>query len=594
MEVPPGIKYLARTLPVALLPCALAFASLLRVDLPLGARILLSLLANPLSLFVSDWYQQVHEARHASSRGAELIPVVRDSRPFGLGTLAKLRESFRSGYPGDFIEDWREEYGHTFMTKIFFDRVITTTEPGHVKAILATDFDNFWKGPQEAQMSQSLLGYGIFNTDDELWKFHRSITRPFFSRERISDFDIFNHHSLAALELLKTRLANGYAVDFQDLVSRFTLDSATSYLFGKSIDSMSAGLPYPFSSPLADSEAFVNHPSTTYVRSFVQSQLMTLERAALQKRWPLFEFWKDRIKPHRKVVDEFIEPILNEALEKKRQKKETAAEGKTVEEGGEEETFLSHLVEATDNKEIIRDSIFNILIAGRDTTAATLTFAIYMLAEHREILAKLRAEITEVIGSSRMPTYEDFRHMKYLRAFLNETLRLYPPVPFDSRASKQATVFNATRPGEKTLFVPAKTRVRYSVFVMHRRTDLWGPDALQFDPDRFLDERVRKYLTPNPFIFLPFNGGPRICLGQQFAYHEASFFLVRLLQSFTNISLAPDAQPEESKPPESWKMRPGTQANEKIQLGLHLTMYSKGGLWVRMDRLAPETNSEIA
>ena len=50
---------------------------------------------------------------------------------------------------------------------------------------------------------------------------------------------------------------------------------------------------------------------------------------------------------------------------------------------------------------------------------------------------------------------------------------------------------------------------------MHRRTDLWGPDALEFDPDRFLDDRLHKYLTPNPFIFLPFNAGPRICLGQQ-------------------------------------------------------------------------------
>ena len=57
--------------------------------------------------------------------------------------------------------------------------------------------------------------------------------------------------------------------------------------------------------------------------------------------------------------------------------------------------------------------------------------------------------------------------------------------------------------------------IGYSVFFMHRRKDLWGPDAEEFDPDRFLDERVKTYLTPNPFIFLPFNAGPRICLGQQ-------------------------------------------------------------------------------
>ncbi|KAJ7062885.1 cytochrome P450 [Mycena amicta] len=583
MEIPPGLKYLSRALPLTLLPCVATYLVLgaFPQALPLWCRVLAALLAQPLGLILDDWYKQTREAGDARARGAELIPVIRDSRPFGLNTLAVLRKSFRSGYPGDFIEDWREEYGNTFITKVMLDRVITTIEPDHVKAILATEFDNYWKGPQDSQLGQSLLGFGIFNTDDELWRFHRSLARPFFSRERISDFDVFDHHTREALALLKNRLAEGYPVDFQDLASRFTLDSATSFLFGKSIDSMSAGLPYPESSPLANLPAFDNHPSNAYVRSFFQSQVFTVHRLALQRQWPLVEFWKDRVKPHRKIIDEFIEPILNEALAKKNKGTQGGeVDGKMAEdsEGGEEETFLSHLVQATDDKEIIRDSIFNILIAGRDTTAATLTFGVYMLAEHPEILEKLRAEILETVGTSRMPTYDDFRNMKYLRAFLNETLRLYPPVAFGSRASKKATVWPATRPGEKALYVPARTRCRYSVFVMHRRTDLWGPDALKFDPDRFLDERVRKYLTPNPFIFLPFNGGPRICLGQQFAYHEASFFLVRLLQSFTDFSLAPDAQPEKSKPPPSWKTRKGTQAGEKIRLGMHLTMYSEA--WI--------------
>lgn len=86
--------------------------------------------------------------------------------------------------------------------------------------------------------------------------------------------------------------------------------------------------------------------------------------------------------------------------------------------------------------------------------------------------------------------------------------------------------------GEPDIYIPPRTRCLYSVLLMHRRKDLWGPDgtlehvysmhsvanhraALMFDPDRFLDERVQKYLLPNPFIFLPFNAGPRICLGQQ-------------------------------------------------------------------------------
>ena len=151
-------------------------------------------------------------------------------------------------------------------------------------------------------------------------------------------------------------------------------------------------------------------------------------------------------------------------------------------------------------------------------------------------------------------------------------------------------------------------RTPYSVFHMHRRKDLWGPDgtsksfiqittnlfvvALEFDPDRWLDHRLHKYLTPNPFIFLPFNAGPRICLGQQvcfplqsfvdhnshtfyqFAYNEVSFFLTRFLQNFSSVSLAPDAQPPSSRPPAEWAGAPGRKGIEKIVAKSHLTLYA--------------------
>jgi len=122
----------------------------------------------------------------------------------------------------------------------------------------------------------------------------------------------------------------------------------------------------------------------------------------------------------------------------------------------------------------------------------------------------------------------------------------------------------------------------YCVFLMHRRTDLWGPDAMEFDPDRFLDERLHKYYTANPYIFLPFNAGPRICLGQQFAYNEVSFMLIRLLQTFDSIELDPSSQPADSIPPASWKNAAGRQAMERIWPKSHLTMYSHKGVWVKL------------
>jgi cytochrome P450 len=106
--------------------------------------------------------------------------------------------------------------------------------------------------------------------------------------------------------------------------------------------------------------------------------------------------------------------------------------------------------------------------------------------------------------------------------------------------------------------------------------------ADQFDPNRFLDERMKEYLIKNPYIFLPFNAGPRICLGQQFAYNEVSFFLVRLFQQFSEFTLARDAQEPQFVPPESWAACEGTKGMSQIMIGANLAMYIKGGLWVRM------------
>jgi len=119
---------------------------------------------------------------------------------------------------------------------------------------------------------------------------------------------------------------------------------------------------------------------------------------------------------------------------------------------------------------------------------------------------------------------------------------------------------------------------------MHRRKDLWGPDADEFDPGRFIDDRVKKYLVPNPFIFLPFSAGPRICLGQQFAYNEMSFFMIRLLQKFDKITLDMDAQPQRTTSLLEWKTK--RREVEKDLLAVHLSLSTKDGIWVRMNEIS--------
>ncbi|KAG2028464.1 cytochrome P450, partial [Suillus americanus] len=137
-----------------------------------------------------------------------------------------------------------------------------------------------------------------------------------------------------------------------------------------------------------------------------------------------------------KVVNAFLDPIVKDALEKH----STAGEF-DKNEFADDQTLVDHLVNLTSDFKIIKDETLNILLAGRDTTASTLTSAVYLLAMHPEFLTRLREEIISKVGLTRRPTYDDIKEMKFLRAVLNETLRLFPAVPFDVRENIQDTTW---------------------------------------------------------------------------------------------------------------------------------------------------------
>ncbi|KAL1754622.1 cytochrome P450 [Schizophyllum commune] len=582
---PPGVVFLLKSVPRLIYPsivaygCLRVFEHVRNVQLSAYAIAIAVLLVNPLLSLGQRVWAQSRNRRKAAAMGAVIAPSVHRRLPFGISHMLNNRRTAKKAMFTDLMSNWAKETGsNVFRIEIMGDARIITLEPDHVKAILATQFEEFEKGPVQFELGRSLLGQGVFNSDGDMWKFHRTMTRPFFSKDRIAHFDIFDRHAADILSQAKTRLAQGLPIDFQDMVARFTLDSATEFLFGHDVNSAGAGLPYPPGSPLA-TVGSREHPSDRFVDAFTEGQsLMALRVRTSGTAWPLFEFWEDRVAAKRRVVDEFVNRILDDpafASAGPDMEKQSGATGKP----GEDDTLLRHLLNQTQDRQVLTDEIVNLLVAGRDTTSGTLTYGIYKLAEHPDIAKRLRAEVIDKVGPTRRPTYEDIRDMKYMRAFLNEVLRLYPIV-----TSNRDTVLPYKDSSKAPVFVPKGTRCGYSVYLMHRRTDLWGPDAGKFDPDRFLDARLAKYLTHNPYIFLPFNAGPRICLGQQFAYNEMSFFLVRLLQSFSSFSLADDVQPAESVAHFRTADSPDAEV-ETRQFAAHLTMHLKDGLWMRMQEV---------
>jgi hypothetical protein len=145
-------------------------------------------------------------------------------------------------------------------------------------------------------------------------------------------------------------------VVIQDLVARFTLDSATEYLFGHDVESLSANIPYPPSAAHLNKPSFNNHPSTIFAKAFGEGQSLTVFRSSIGKDWPLLEFWSDKVAPFRKVMDSFTEPLMEAALAKRNLELSEGVDGKDNDD--ENDNLLAHLVRHTQGRVNFRQALF--------------------------------------------------------------------------------------------------------------------------------------------------------------------------------------------------------------------------------------------
>lgn len=196
-----------------------------------------------------------------------------------------------------------------------------------------------------------------------------------------------------------------------------------------------------------------------------------------------------------------------------------------------------------------------ILLAGRDTTSAMLGWVFVELSLHPETFSKLREIVLREVPEDEDVTFAKLKSCRYLQHVLNETLRLHPTVPLNQRtAVKDTTIPIGGGPDQRASIAIRKGQiVLFSVYLMQRRKDLWGPDAAEFRPERW-EQKIPAW------YYLPFLGGPRICLGQQFALTEASYLLVKLLREFDTLEPADTAQMSRRKKGLGVTMWPGDEA----------------------------------
>ncbi|KXJ16750.1 Cytochrome P450 4c3 [Exaiptasia diaphana] len=233
----------------------------------------------------------------------------------------------------------------------------------------------------------------------------------------------------------------------------------------------------------------------------------------------------DNNHPHHDI-NIIIDDRINERLSSSRKDEKPQVDEFTGKRKRRPLAFLDLLLNAYDDGEIdkegVREEVDTFMFEGHDTTAAAMSWAIFMLGHHPEVQQKAQEEVDAFFESRpETLTVESLKDLKYLECVIKEALRLYPSVPFFARELTEDFTIDGVA-------VPKGTTVGTATFALHTNPKVW-PDPYKFDPDRFLPENSQ---GRHPYAYVPFSAGPRNCIGQKFAILEEKMVLAYVLRHF--------------------------------------------------------------
>ncbi|OIW05858.1 hypothetical protein TanjilG_23644 [Lupinus angustifolius] len=289
-------------------------------------------------------------------------------------------------------------------------------------------------------------------------------------------------------------------LDLQDILRRFSFDIICKFSFGLDPGCLLPSLPV---SNLAD--------------AFDLTSTLSAERAmnASPMIWKMKRFLNIGSE---KKLREAINVLNNSANEIIKQRREMGFATR--------KDLLSRFMGSVNNDDIyLRDIVISFLLAGRDTVAAGLTGFFSLLSKNPKVEEIIREELNRVLGPvQESPTYDQMRHMHYLNAAVHESLRLFPPVQFDSKYAEEDDVL------PDGTIVKKGSRVTYHPYAMGRMEKIWGPDCLEFKPERWLKDGL--FVQVDPFKYPVFQAGSRICLGKDLALMNMKSVVAALVPRF--------------------------------------------------------------
>ncbi len=398
----------------------------------------------------------------------------------------------------------RKDYGDVVRLRIGTRTIYLVSHPDLIEYVLQDNNRNYTKG-RGLEKAKPLLGNGLLTSEGEFWRRQRRLAQPAFHRKKIAGFvEIMTQATARMLSRWEERQDNTEPLNIAGEIMRLTLDVVSRTLF-------STGLKPGETESVAKALPFILRETTRRL----SSPLGLREYLPIQAN--------QQFQVNLAALNQIVYRIIDERR-------------RAVEAGGQDdlpEDLLSMLMFATDeetgermNDRQLRDEVMTIFLAGHETTANNLAWTFYLLSKHPQIRTQLQDEVDRLLGG-RTPVLEDIPNLVYTRQVLDESLRMFPPAWAIGRQAIQEDQVGGYR-------IPTGSGIVISSYVVHRHPEFWeNPE--RFDPSRFETQKVHE--RPH-YAYIPFGGGPRLCIGNNFALQESTLVLAMVTQRYS-LDLVP-------------------------------------------------------
>jgi cytochrome P450 len=412
---------------------------------------------------------------------------------FFWGMLGELRRDMLGLY-----RSITQQYGDFVRLPFAGVDTFAISHPDYFKHVLQDNNKNYVRNEFFNRIITTFVGLNLFTADSDDWLSRRRLMQPAFHRQRIAGFSTTMTGAVLAMLSAWDQRPDGQRLELDHELMQLTLRVAGQTLFSRDLIGEANALGEAFTATSEYVNYRLGHP-------FV---LPPIVPTAANRKFTRAQ----------KVLDRAIDEIIRARRAS----------------GEDQPDLLSMLMNARDedtglgmDDQSLHNEVAVMLFAGHETTAAALTWAFYLLSQNPAVEQRLHGELAEVLGG-RTPTLEDLPRLRYNRMVIDETLRLYPPAWGITRQSVGPDEFGGYR-------LPPKASLTLVINNVHHDPRFWdNPEC--FDPERFLPERSAN--RPH-FAYLPFGGGPRQCIGNQFALTEAQLVLATVAQRY-QLRLVPD------------------------------------------------------